>query len=62
MTDKDKMLIEKARKISYTEWGYIDAMIEEADTEEAKQILHSIQGYKYHTEEYMNGDDIWIKI
>lgn len=60
MTDKDKKLVEKARKISYTEWGYIDSLIEEADTEEAKRLLHSIQGYKYRIEEYKSNSDRWI--
>lgn len=55
MTEKDKRLIEEARNVSYTEWYLVGDMMKEADTEEAKKILHSIESSKYHTEEYYAG-------
>lgn len=53
MTEKDKKLIEEARKVPYTEWYNIDENA--ADTPEAKEILHSIASSKYHTDEYYAG-------
>lgn len=55
MSEKDKALIEKARSISYTEWYSIEELIEQAESNEAKERLHSIQSSKYHTEEYYAG-------
>lgn len=55
MTDKDKMLIEKAREVSCIDWYTIDELIEQAESNEAKEWLHSIQSSKYHTEEYHAG-------
>lgn len=50
MTEKDKQLIEKARR-SY--WADINE--DEADTEEAREILHRIAVDRYHYEEYKCG-------
>lgn len=50
MTDKDKALIEKARR-SY--WADIDE--DAADTEEAREILHRIAVDRYHYEEFKAG-------
>lgn len=55
MTDKDKMLIEKAREVSYIDWYTIDELIEQAESNEAKEWLHSIKSSKHHTEEYHAG-------
>lgn len=47
MTDFDKKLIEKARRIS--RWHYLDlnALISIADTEEARLCLRDIRDDKY---------------
>ena len=50
MTERDKALIEKARN-QY--WAEIEP--DEADTEEARQILHRIAVDGYHREEYQAG-------
>lgn len=50
MTEKDKALIEKAKR-SY--WAEIEP--DEADTEEAREILHRIAVRGYHNEEYQAG-------
>lgn len=55
MSEKDKSLIEQARKTSYIEWYLISDLIELAESREAKEMLHSIQSSKYHTEEYYTG-------
>lgn len=55
MNEKDKALIEKARATSYTDWNNISELIEQAESENAKELLHSIQSSKYHTEEYYAG-------
>lgn len=55
MSEKDKSLIEQARKTSYIEWYLISDLIEQAESREAKEMLHSIQSSKYHTEEYYTG-------
>ena len=55
MSEKDKSLIEQARKTSYIEWYLISDLIEQAESREAKEMLHNIQSSKYHTEEYYTG-------
>ena len=50
MTTKDKELIEKANKLHYTEWDKINE--DDAETPEAKEILHRIIMNLYHREEY----------
>ena len=55
MTEKDFELIERAKNIPYTHWYDIEDLEKEADTEEAREQLHSILSYKYHTEEYYAG-------
>ena len=55
MTTKDKELIERANKLHYTEWNMINE--DEAETPEAKEILHRIMMTLYHREEYsVNGE------
>lgn len=55
MTEKDKELIRKAWKTHYTLWYMVEAMIEEADTPEAKEKLRTISCHKYHMEEASAG-------
>ena len=50
MTEKDKALIEKAKR-SY--WAEIEP--DEADTVEARDILHRIAVDGYHREEFKAG-------
>lgn len=55
MSENDKRLIEQARDIDYIDWYKISGLIEQAESEEAKERLHSIHSSKYHTEEYYAG-------
>lgn len=55
MTPKDIELIEKARKVPYTRFGDVDAMIPLADTDEARLQLKLIAEQKYREEEYFIG-------
>lgn len=57
MSEKDKMLVEKARNISCFDWSEIDNLIEQAESQEAKENLRVIRNMKYHLEEYLNGCD-----
>lgn len=52
MTSKDIELIKMAEKLTSIDWSYAENWCKEADTEEAKSILHSIANRLYHTEEY----------
>ena len=55
MTTKDKELIERANKLHWSEWDKINE--DEAETPEAKEILHRIMMTLYHREEYsVNGE------
>ena len=47
MTDFDKKLIEKAKRISRWRFRNIDVLIDIADTEEAKQQLREIRADFY---------------
>jgi len=53
---KDKNLIDQAKKTHYTNSYLVDKMVDEADSEEAKEILKTISSYLYHKEEYMSGN------
>ena len=55
MTEKDRELISKAWGIHYTEWYMVHTLIEEAETQEAKQRLKMIASHKYHLEEASAG-------
>ena len=55
MTEKDKKLIEKAEQTNYIDWYLVSKMEEEAESEEAQQLLHSISSRLYHIEEYYAG-------
>lgn len=54
-SEKDQELIRSAREIHYTRWNEIDSLIEQAESEETKRTLKSIQAYKYHKEEASEG-------
>ncbi len=51
MTNKDKKLIEEARRTPSQFWGDIDELIEKADTIEAKRELEYIQRRLYYIDE-----------
>ena len=55
MTDKDKKLIEKALQYGFTGWGEVLDLAEQADTDEARNELHSIAMSLYHREEAAAG-------
>lgn len=55
MTEKDKKLIARARKLSYTQHYEIDRLQDEAESEEAKRILRQIEITLYHQEEFHAG-------
>lgn len=55
MSDSDERLIEQAEAMNFIYWHEIDALIEQAQSEEAKKRLTRIQQLKYHTEEYYAG-------
>jgi len=55
MTRKDEELIERAWHTHYQDWGDIFELREQAETEEAKERLHSIACSKYHMDEYHSG-------
>ena len=54
-SEKDKELIRQAWAIHYTHWSDIDNIIEQAESEETKRTLKSIQVHKYHKEEASEG-------
>lgn len=43
MTEKDKELIARAKALHWSEWHLVADMEEQADTEEARAILHDIR-------------------
>lgn len=55
MSEKDKQLIAKANSLNCIDWSLIDGLIEQAETEEAKEKLRTIRNYKYHLEEFKAG-------
>lgn len=55
ISKKDKELIQKAWDTHYTRWNDIDSLIEQAESEETKHALRSVQVYKYHKEEASEG-------
>ena len=55
MTEKDKALIEQAMRIHYTRWYLIEALEEQAETQEARDRLKTIAVCKYHREEASEG-------
>lgn len=57
MSDKDRILIDRAWETSYLNWESIDMLIEQAESDEAKDKLLMIQKYKNHIEESRFGTD-----
>ena len=55
MTEKDKKLIEEAYELVKRSDGWIFIDENEADTEEARDKLHTIAMVAYHREEYSAG-------
>lgn len=55
LTEKDKELIRKAQYIQPMYFYMVDELIEQADTEEAKERLNSIRSTLYHIDEYEAG-------
>lgn len=48
MTEKDKKLIEEARKLKIDDEYLIDGMMAQADTEKARKVLNGIGSVLYH--------------
>lgn len=55
MTQKDSKLIEAANKVHYIDWCKVSDMEKEAESDEAKRILHNIASSLYHQEEWSVG-------
>jgi len=55
MTENDERLIEQARAVSVYDWPSISALIEKADTQEARERLVAIERMKHHLEEAKSG-------
>lgn len=55
MTDKDKELVRQAKALGYADFGIAFDLARQAETEEARQILHSIATSLYRTDEYHSG-------
>lgn len=55
LTDKDKKLIERAKRVGIFDWDQVQIMETQADTEEARRRLHDIAMELHHAEEYMAG-------
>lgn len=55
MSNNDMQLINQAWDINPMRWYDIDALIDKAESAEAKEELRSIRNYKYHIEEYKSG-------
>lgn len=48
---KDEELIRQAMEVNYTRWYEIESLIEQAENEETKRTLKTIQVSKYHKDE-----------
>ena len=57
MSEKDKQLIAKAQAMPFYQWDLISNLKEQCDSEEARNILHSIMVSNYHREEAYNHND-----
>lgn len=55
MTQRDKQLIDKASHLHAVDWFMVVDMEKEAESDEAKQILHDRATHLYHVEEYYAG-------
>jgi|AntAceMinimDraft_10_1070366.scaffolds.fasta_scaffold110876_2 hypothetical protein len=54
-SEHDQNLIDKAKRMNCIDWMLIDKMVNDAESEEAKNELDSISRYMYHKEEH-SGD------
>lgn len=53
MTEKDRRLIEEARRLPSRDWSEIvEYLIPRAETSEAEAELRSIANWKYHKDEF----------
>lgn len=58
MSDKDKELVEQVLALSYHDgciWTIGDILMEQAESEEAKEIMRRHLAHEYHREEAMAG-------
>ena len=55
MTMKDRELVKRARALSWHDWPLVADMEEQAESAEARQMLHSIVVAGYHREEASAG-------
>jgi hypothetical protein len=55
MTEKDNELIDSAAKLKAIDWSLVSALEEQAESDEAKRILHNRQVFLYRKEEYSAG-------
>lgn len=56
MTEKDKKLINLARKAPRTAWEYIESLIPEAETEKCKKELEDMAHWAFKAEEFISFD------
>lgn len=56
MTVADQHLINIAETKHWSEWSEVDAMIDKAQSQEAKKRLREIRSYLYHREEAACGN------
>ena len=54
-TPKDWERIEEAKKLHYIDWGRAADLEDEAESEYARRVIHSIRTYLYHMEEASAG-------
>ena len=55
MSEFDQNLISKAQRIHFSEWDLIDALIDQAENNNTRDRLKSIQIQKHHREELSCG-------
>ena len=55
MTTKDRALVKRASALSWHDWPLVADMEEQAESAEARQMLHSIAVAGYHREEASAG-------
>ena len=55
MTDKDKKLIEQAKRLHSTQWDVAYLLAEQADTETAREFIRSIASLLFHRDEERAG-------
>jgi len=55
LSEKDKALISKSFDLCDTEWDLVSALESQAESEEAKRMLHNRQMHLYYKEEQSAG-------